>query len=209
MQLGDPLKVHLRILEPQQKALARLGIETVEDLLYYFPTRYSNVSEIKQIRDLVAGDTATVYGRISKLKTRKAFRSKIPMGEAEIEDMSGSMQVIWFNQAYMAKMVHEGDTVELSGKVASGKHGLYLSNPELKEKNALPIDTHDSLFGTGEKATEVFGFPVYRETRGVTSKFIYHAVQKIIKSGLMGVKDGLKYFIPGAKRYSNSQKLSD
>lgn len=185
MQLSDPLVKHIRILDPQKKALARLGIETVRDLLYYFPVRYSNVSEIKLIRDVVAGDTVTIYGKIGKLKTKKAFRSKMPMGEASIEDTSGTMKVMWFNQAYMAKMVHEGDMVELSGKVADGAHGLYLSNPELKSTNSLPIDSHASLFGQGKEVAEVFGFPVYRETRGVTSKFIYHTIQKIIKSGLI------------------------
>ncbi len=181
MHLTNELAKHFRLQEDQKKALARLGIKTIRDLLYYFPIRYTNVSEIKLIRDLSVGDTATVYGRISKLKTRKAFRSKMPMGEAEVEDSSGTISVIWFNQAYMAKMVHEGDSVELSGKVAEGKNGLYLSNPELKEKNALPIDTHGSLFG--KDSGNVFGFPIYRETRGITSRFIYHTVQKIIQSG--------------------------
>ncbi len=183
MHLTDPLSSHFRLQEDQKKALLRLGIKTIRDILYYFPVRYTNVSEIKLIRDLVVGDTATVYGKISKLKTRKAFKSKMPMGEATVEDSSGTIPVIWFNQAYMAKMVHEGDSVELSGKVAEGKNGLFLSNPELKEKNSLPIDTHGSLFG--KDSGEVFGFPIYRETRGVTSRFIYHTVQKIIKEGLV------------------------
>ncbi len=85
----------------------------------------------------------------------------------------------------MAKMVHEGDMVELSGKIAEGKQGLFLSNPELKEKNALPIDMHGSLFGAGGAAARAFGFPIYRETRGLTSRFIYHTVEKIIQSGLV------------------------
>lgn len=185
MNLSDELTKHFRLQGEQKKALERLNLRTVRDILYYFPVRYTNVSEIKLVRDLTAGDTATVYGRISKLKTKKAWKSKMPMGEAVIEDSSGSIPVIWFNQAYMAKMVHEGDMVELSGKVAEGTHGLFLSNPELKEKNALPIDMHGSLFGSGAEAGEIYGFPVYRETRGLTSRFIYHTVQKIIKTGIV------------------------
>ncbi len=185
MYLGDDITKHFRTSEEQKKALARLGLKTIRDMLYYFPVRYTNVSEIKLIRDASIGDTVTLYGRIGKLKTRKAFKSKMPMGEAELEDSSGRINIIWFNQAYMAKMVHEGDTVELSGKIAEGKNGIYLSNPELKEKNALPIDMHGSLFGAGSEAAEVFGFPIYRETRNITSRFIYHTVQKILKSGLV------------------------
>jgi ATP-dependent DNA helicase RecG len=204
MQLSDELVKHFRTTEEQKKALSRLGIKTIRDLLYYFPTRYTNVSEIKLIRDVMIGDTVTLYGRIGKLKTRKAFKSKMPMGEAELEDSSGKIGIIWFNQAYMAKMVHEGDFVELSGKIASGSHGLYLSNPELKEKNALPIDTHGSIFGS--EAGGIFGFPIYRETRGITSRFIYHTIQKIIATGLI---QNLDDYIPAdiLKKY-NLPKLS-
>ncbi len=206
MQLSDELVKHFRILEKERTALARLGLKTVRDILYYFPVRYTHVSEIKLIRDAVAGDSVTIYGRISKLKTKKAFKSKMPMGEAVVEDSSGSMPVIWFNQAYMAKMVHEGDMVELSGRVAEGKHGLFLSNPELKEKNALPIDTHGSLFGGDSVAAAAFGFPIYRETRGITSRFIYHTVQKILKTGVVSE---LEDYLPAdlLKRY-NLPKLS-
>jgi ATP-dependent DNA helicase RecG len=194
MHLQDDLTKHFRTSEDQKKALARLGLKTVRDMLYYFPVRYTNVSEIKLIRDAVIGESVTLYGRITKLKVRKAFKSKMPMGEATLEDTSGSIGVIWFNQAYMAKMVHEGDTVELSGKIAEDKKGgVYLSNPELKEKNALPIDMHGSLFGAGAEAAGVFGFPIYRETRGLTSRFIYHTVQKIIASGIV---QNLEDYVP-------------
>lgn len=184
MELSRKLTELVRLTPLQLKSLKRLGLETIGDILYYFPTRYSNVSEIKLIRDVAPGDLVILYGKISNLKTRKAFRTKMPMGEAVLEDSSGKIRITWFNQAYMAKMVHEGDTVELTGKIANGKQGLYLSNPELKEKNSLPIDTHDSLFTTDEKEN-IFGFPIYRETRGVTSRWIYHTVQKIIQSGTL------------------------
>ena len=201
MLLTDPLAKHFRLQADQKSALERLSINTIRDILYYFPLRYTNVSEIKLIRDVSAGETVTLYGRISKLKIKKAFKSKMPMSEAELEDQSGKIPIIWFNQAYMAKMVHDGDNVELSGKVSEGKHGLFLSNPELKGKNVLPIDSHNSLFGSGKESAEVFGFPIYRETRGITSRFIYHTVQKIIASGIV---QNIPEYIPDEilKKYS-------
>lgn len=204
MQLNDSLERHFRIHDDQKKALSNLGIKTVRDMLYHFPTRYSNISEIKLIRDAKKGDTVTFYGTISGLKTKKAFRSKMPMGEATLTDTSGSIKIMWFNQAYMAKMVHAGDTVELSGKVSEGKNGLYLTNPELKKSDALPIDVHGSLFG--EDQAEVFGFPIYRETRGITSKFIYHTIQKIFKSGLVSELED--YIPPEILKKYNLPKLS-
>lgn len=191
MHLSDPLTKVLRITAAHGEALKRLGIITVHDLLYYFPVRYSHISEIKLVRDVVVGETVTLYGKISKLKTKKGFTSKIPMAEAVFEDVSGTLPVVWFNQAYLAKMVHEGQMVELSGRISSGKRGLYLGNPELKTTGSLPIDMHESLFSEGEKSA--FGFPVYKETRGITSRFLYHAVQKIIKSGIL---EKLPEYIP-------------
>jgi ATP-dependent DNA helicase RecG len=185
MQLDTPLEKITRIDATQKQALKRLGLLTVRDLLYYFPTRYSHISNVKQIRDLAAGETATVYGTITSIETKKSFKTKIPMSEATIEDLSGSIKILWFHQAYMAKMIHEGQMVSLTGKVSSGTRGLYFSNPEVETGAVMPIDSHDSLFGDGSEAEAVFGYPVYAESRGVTSRWMYHTIKKIFQSGLV------------------------
>ena len=146
MLINSLIADEFRLSEQQKKALKKLGLETVQDLLFYFPSRYSDISALKLIRDLVPGETATIYGKIISTKTRKGFRSKIPMGDAEVEDMSGKIKVIWFHQAYIAKMIHPGQSVKLTGRVSKGKHGLYLSNPEFEKSGEIPIDTHDSIF---------------------------------------------------------------
>ncbi|HEU0085740.1 MAG TPA: ATP-dependent DNA helicase RecG [Candidatus Paceibacterota bacterium] len=183
MNLHDKLEAKFRLDEKQKKALKKLGLATVQDLLFYFPSRYSDIREIKNISELVAGETATVYGRVSKLKTKKGFKTKIPMGEAEIEDLSGKIKIIWFNQAYLAKMIHEGENVKLSGHVTEGKYGLYLANPEFEKVAYMPIDSHDTLFKNenGESENRGFSFPVYPETKGITSRWIYHTILKIFK----------------------------
>jgi ATP-dependent DNA helicase RecG len=107
------------------------------------------------------------------------------MSEATIEDLSGSIKILWFHQAYMAKMIHEGQMVSLTGKVSSGTRGLYFSNPEVETGAVMPIDSHDSLFGDGSEAEAVFGYPVYAESRGVTSRWMYHTIKKIFQSGLV------------------------
>ena len=128
MELHDKLEIKFRLDEKQKKALHKLNLFSIYDLLFYFPVRYSDISEVKQIAELIPGETATVCGKISKLKTKKSFRSKIPMGEGEIEDLSGKIKIIWFHQAYLAKMIHEGETVKLTGKVTQGTNGIYLAN---------------------------------------------------------------------------------
>ncbi|HWA32125.1 MAG TPA: DEAD/DEAH box helicase, partial [Candidatus Paceibacterota bacterium] len=199
MELGDKLELIFRLDEKQKKALRRLGLFSVRDLLFYFPVRYSDVSQIKLIADLAPGETATVYGRVSKLKTKKAFRSGVPIGEGEVADASGKIKITWFHQAYLAKMMHEGENVKLSGRVSAGKQGLYFANPEIEKIPELPIDSHESLFGKGGKAG--LSYPVYRETRGLTSRWFYHALEKIIKDKTL---DRFEDYIPAdiLKKYN-------
>lgn len=196
----------------QRRALNRLKIFTVADLLFHFPARYSDISQVKRIADLAPGEIATVYGKVSKLKTKKAWRRKIPMGEGEIADITGKIKIIWFNQAYLAKMMREGESVKLTGKVASGKDGLYLSNPEFEKVPDMPIDAHDSLFKpelngnfSSDKVVTARGveknfhsarglsYPIYPETRGITSKWFYHAIDKVIKDKTL---DKITDYIP-------------
>jgi ATP-dependent DNA helicase RecG len=200
VKLHDRLENNFRLDINQKKALARLKIFSVADLLFHFPVRYSDISELKKISELSAGDVATVYGKVSGLKTKKGFKSKIPMAEGFIEDLSGKIRITWFNQAYLAKMLHEGETVKMTGKATESKYGLYLANPEFEKMPDMPIDFHDSLFHKppaqnlsnkaeiargSENFEQVanlgFSYPVYAETRGITSKWFYHAIEKILR----------------------------
>ena len=177
-----------RLVEIQKQALQKLGIKTVLDLLYYFPARYGNIAEIKNISSFQKGEHVTVYGKINKLKTGKSFKTNIAMAEGEITDVNDNkIKVVWFRQPYIAKMLYDGALVKLSGVVSERKGGLYLSNPEHEVVKELPIGVGDSLWGATAENLEKFGFPVYPETKGITSKWMYHAVDKIFKSGILDV----------------------
>ncbi len=181
MKLEDKIELHFRIDINQKKALNTLGIKTLRDLLYHFPTRYSDISEVRNINTLTDGENVTILGKLTDLKTKKGFKSKIPMGEARLSDLTGSINIIWFHQPYLAKMLKEGSTVRVTGKVTESKtYGLTLTNPEINKEDILPIDIHDSLFNNKEAEVQ-FGFPIYSESRGITSKWFYHAIQKILK----------------------------
>ncbi len=201
MEFRDRLEEKFRLDENQKKALRRLGLFSVADLLFYFPARYTDISQVKKISELAPGEVATVFGKVSKLKTKKAFRSKIPMAEGEIEDLSGKIKIIWYNQAYLAKMIHEGENVKLSGRVAKSKSGIYLSNPEFERTPLTPIDSHETLFAKENGRAAGSSYPVYRETRGITSRWFYHALEKILKEKTL---DKIEDYIPEdiLKKYS-------
>src|SRR3989339_414884 len=201
MKLSDKLELKFRLDANQKRALHKLKLFSVADLLFHFPVRYSYISTVFKISVLVAGTSATVYGKVSKLKTKKGFRSKIPMAEGEIADLSGKIKIIWFNQAYLAKMLHDGENVKLTGKVTASKSGTYLANPEFEKIPNMPIDAHDTLFQKNGISNSGFSYPVYAETRGITSKWFYHAIEKILREKTL---DDVEDYIPSdiLKKYS-------
>ena len=180
MHPSDKLVDVFRILPTQTNALKRLGILSIKDLLYHFPTRYGDTGEVTSIDKLHKGDTSVIFGRISGLKTSRAFRKKIPMAEGFIEDETGKIKIIWFHQAYLAKMIPEGSRVRVEGKVSERKGVLYLSNPKIE-------DAPPPAGGLFTQTREHSLYPVYPETRGVTSNWIYHKIQSVFTSKILDV----------------------
>lgn len=184
MHPEDLLTTHFRIDEPHKKALKRLKIDTVEDLLLHLPQRYEDISDIQSVGGLATGQEAVVFGQIGGLKARKAWKSRKPIAEGWIEDGSARIKVMWFNQPYLAKMLTDGMYVKLAGKVTGTGDKLYIANPEIEKLDSLPVDRHDSIFKNTENLDETI-YPVYRESKGVTSKWFFHTVQKCFEKGIL------------------------
>ncbi|MFN3188018.1 MAG: ATP-dependent DNA helicase RecG [Candidatus Paceibacteria bacterium] len=185
MQTYDLLATHFRIDAPHQKALKKLGISTVYDLLMHLPARYEDISDVQSVGGLTLGQEAIVYGQLSGLKTRKAWKSRRPIAEGYIEDGSAKIKIMWFNQPYLAKMYIDGMYVKVAGKVAGSDSKLYIANPEVEKLDALPIDRHDSIFRGSAAMNDDTLYPVYRETKGVTSKWFYHTALKCFEKGVL------------------------
>ncbi len=194
MQINDLIEKNFRLQEAQKKALKKIGLKTIEDLLYHFPTRYGDTSEMKNIGSLVANETAVIFGRISNLKTGKAFIKKTPISEGYVEDETGRIKTIWFYQPYIAKMIHEGALVRVEGKVSGRKlakgspslaneglpFALSLINPKIEVVAKIPTGVGDSLFGQDGEVHSLY--PVYPESKGITSNWFYHTIQKILQN---------------------------
>lgn len=177
-------KIFPRLRPEQKQALKKLGINSVADLLYHFPSRYTEGSSFQKISDLKSGDHVVLFGKISNLKSKRAFRKKIPMAEGKLEDDTGKIKIIWFHQAYIKNLLRENNLFRIEGKVGIRKEGLYISNPHVEPASALPANS-SSLFGNGKPDNQEISIPVYPESRGITSLWLYHAIQKTLKSGIL------------------------
>lgn len=178
MFLSTPLSNFFRLTPLQYSALTELGIFTIKDLLYHFPLRYGNTSSGKFIKDITDGEHVSIFGKVLSLKTGKSFRGRVPLAEGIIEDDTGKVKVIWLHQPYIAKLVQVESIVRVTGKVSERNGVLAFLNPEIESVGAIPGNIGDSLFG---EEMSTMGVPVYSETKGITSRWFFHAVQKIFK----------------------------
>ena len=131
------------------KKLKKFGVKTIQDLLFYFPARYDDFSEIifiKQARQRL-GEVVCLQGRIAQIETTKTWARGMSVTEATVEDNSGQIQVIWYNQPYLSKSLKEDDFVCLAGKVSLGKGGLFLNSPVQEKINE--IGENDEFTHTG------------------------------------------------------------
>ncbi len=152
------------------KRFEKLGIHTVRDLLWHFPTRYEDFSQIYPIADLEPGQQATIQAVVQEISIRRSFRKKMVIVEALVADETGSVRAIWFNQPFVRNILREGRLANFAGKVSLSDNELYLSSPTYE------------LIGNHETTHTGRLVPVYPETRGLTSKGIRFVVKPLLKS---------------------------
>lgn len=164
----------------------RLGITTIADLLYHFPARYEASGPTATVANVTPGTDVTLYGTIRKPETKKAWKSRRPMAEAWLEDASGRIKLMWFNQPYIAKTLADGMTVRAKGRIAGTDKKIYLANPEIDRSSAKPEDVHETLF-TKEDATSIVEdaqFAIYPESKGISSLWFLHALKRVFEAGV-------------------------
>jgi ATP-dependent DNA helicase RecG len=157
---------------PASDVLAGIEIETVRDLLHHYPRRYIDRSEVSRIRDLRVGQPATVIGRVRKVERRRT-RSRTTMVTVVLYDGTATIDLVFFNQPWIANVYREGHEV-----AASGVMQLYRGRRQLTKHDVelLTADEGD-LVHTGRIT------PVHRATDGITTRtireLVWHALEQL------------------------------
>jgi len=168
LSLSTPLE-NIRGITPRFLThLARLKINTIQDLLFHFPNRYEDYSQIFKIADLAPGQQATLQGVVQEVNSRRSFRRHMAIVEATIQDESGSIRAVWFNQPFMRNALRVGRLANFSGKVISSDNDVYLSNPTYE------------IVGASETKHTGRLVPIYPETHGLTSKGLRFLIQPLL-----------------------------
>ncbi len=183
MKLSSTVAAIFKVNKIHAEALMRLKIITIGDLLFHFPVRYADSRDVTATTQLQEGKQVTIYGVMEKVAVRRSFKGHIPMTEAHIADQTGVVRAVWFNQAYIGKMYPDGTKVKISGTVHADKKGNFLSNPSIERAPEIIPDSDDSLFRSN--VAPEFLIPVYRETKGITSNYLYILIKKAIQGGVL------------------------
>ena len=139
--LNTPIK-YIRGVGPKRAtALATAGIDTVNDLLHYYPRRYLDRTTVKSIHELKKGDQATMVGTVEVCGERQARKRKL--FQAVLSDGTGMITLVWFNGVkYIKNAVQKGDRLAIHGKVEF-YNGFQIVHPDFDklDSDADPINT--------------------------------------------------------------------
>ncbi len=197
MNLKTPLIDLQRIGTIRSSHLARLGLTTVEDLLFYFPFRYDDFRVTTRIADIEAGQTTTVVGELQLIQNKRSLRRRMYITEALISDGTEMLRVIWFNQPFLTKNLRVGETLSLAGRISEDYGGIFMNSP-VYEKVAYSQAVHTQGL-----------IPLYHLTSNISQKQLRSAIKQIInlanevidwvpteivkKYKLLGLTDSIRY----------------
>jgi ATP-dependent DNA helicase RecG len=187
----DALQSSLQYLKgvgPRRAAdLERVGLRTVEDLLYRFPIRYEDRGTFQTIAALRPGVAASVVGEVVGSGLRPTRRPRFKIFELLIRDRTGSLRAIWFNQPFLNDVFRPHQRVTLFGKLELTAHGLQMQNPqyEVLPAGAEETDAADDEADVHAEARMHTGriVPIYEKTGTLTAKMqrvlVHHALEQL------------------------------
>lgn len=171
MHWQDPVTVIKGIGKAAEQRLAVLGIHTVGDLLQYYPRAYRDYSQVVSIRALADGADVTVAGVITKVQERRP-RPRLSILNVIVNDDSGNLELVYFNQPFKRKLFHEGDRIIAFGRIKASYGKYQMNSPEV-------------VFPDEGSAVEGKLQPVYGLTEGIRPA----SLERWIQTALAAIKD--------------------
>ena len=178
MELNEPISVVKNIGETRCKQLNKMGVETVNDLIEYFPRDYEDKSLFVNICDVVKGEVNTFKAKVSF--NPEAHRVKgMVIVRARLSDATGSIDGVWFNQPYIKNSLVLGKEYVFSGKVTEKYNRIQVESPEFEIFNPNSLNNGRIV-------------PVYTLPARLSQKVI----RTVIRDALIEVKDKIDEFLP-------------
>ena len=167
IELDSPITELKGVGESQAKKFTILGVNTIADLINFYPRRYEDYSTVTPVGQLHPG-TVSIEAEIDEISSRYVRRG-MHITEALAKDESGSVRLVWFNQPYRAKAIRANQKYFISGNYELRRQRFSLLNPSIELSGDLPVNAARIL-------------AVYRETKGLTSRQIRLAMAQALRS---------------------------
>lgn len=166
--------------------LGSMGVETIWDLLYLYPRRYDDYSQLKPINRLEVGETVTVIGTVWETRARRA-RNNQSIVQSIISDGTGNIQATWFNQPWLAQKLPAGAHIVLSGTVDHYLGRKVFNSPEWEELS-------EELMHTGRIV------PAYPLTKGLNAGKMRDLMKRAVEEWAPRVPDPLPESVRSRQR---------
>ena len=150
--------------EARAKALNKLGIHTLRDLISYFPRSYEDRTLMRPIKELILGEYACVKAMIAAEPTAHRISGGRMLVKVRAVDESGVLDITFFNQDYRRSQLHTGETYIFYGKVEGNLIRRQMTNPILEREGQQQL--------TGRI------MPIYPLTAGVSQLILSRAVRQ-------------------------------
>ncbi len=195
----DPLKMSAQFVKGvgpgRFELLKRLGVETVEDLLFFFPRDYEDLSDLRSIANLTSGKVQTVVGEVVEIEGRTVSGGR-DLVSIVLSDGSNVLEGVWFNQPYVAQRFRYGQRVSFSGKPKKRYGHWQMSNPRvlvLGDEEApgvrLPASGREGLTPPAgrlkpeaEPARAANVLPIYPLTEGLRAEQMRRIVRGVVQA---------------------------
>lgn len=145
----------------------KLGVETVEDLLHYYPRAYDAYEEPVPISDVREGSIVAVSGQLLKTASVRRFKN-MQVIVTTVKDMTGGLQLTWFNMPYLRTTLQMGKILVFRGRVVKKNNRLTMEQPEIFAPEVYKGIMHSMQ-------------PIYGQTKGLGNKAITRAVAQALE----------------------------
>jgi ATP-dependent DNA helicase RecG len=169
------------------ETLGKLGMITLGDMLYYYPRRYDDYSQLKPIKNLFYGEQVTVIGTIQSVHTRQIRGGKASIVEVIISDGTGGLRLSYFNQPWLANRFKQGDAISVSGKVDQYLGRLVMNSPDWESVEAENLHTNRIV-------------PIYPLAERITQKWLRNVMKQVVEYFAPAVADAIPESVRNAAR---------
>jgi len=188
--MDTPEHISIRYLKgigpKREKVFAKAGINTISDLMYYFPRRYEDRTNLVPVSKLKLNEIQTIKAKVLALGQHNSWhRRRFNITEVAVGDDTGKVSCVWFNRPYLKEYFKPGTEVILYGKVELYANKLQMSNPEFE----IVADETDNQLSVGRLV------PVYSLPEGFSQRTLRRLIKNTLDKYLPKIKECLPYDI--------------